>query len=269
MGENMETEIRAALSGSGIDVDAHALTFFHSELSLHALAHEPEWYNNDPSFLKGVEAVVQAKANALCRGHRAAGTPASTLLLTFSPPQLKQAGYAPTELRSAGLSPLELAALGFSMEELREAGCAPSELSSLSIEQIREGGYPASSLRQAGRHASELREAAYSWKQLHEAGYPPIELRMAGATARDMKALCIPPLQIHAAGYSAFDVKEIHYEPMMLVLNGYYTKEELLAVGYHSGQLTNIKTNISQQHGAMILRNAKIQQEEEMNKYRK
>jgi intracellular multiplication protein IcmE len=142
-------------------------------------------------FLQGISAK---------RIHDLNGCSAATLKAAgFGANDLTAAGFTPADLLSAGFTPEQIKGSGLDDATIRAAGCDIQKLHDLFLQ-----GVSARRIHDLnGCSAEALKEAGYNAQQLADAGFRPYELLKAGFTAQQLKDAGLSPVGVFAAGRTA------------------------------------------------------------------
>jgi len=102
-----------------------------------------------------------------------------------------------TTLKEMGFSWHELQACGYTLQDLYKHGFGVSDLKMI---------YTAEDLRSVGISAAELRDHRISMEELRQAGYPLVDLRDVGCAADQAKRLGFSPAELSMSGYPVIPV---------------------------------------------------------------
>ena len=147
----------------------------------------------------GLKAAELGAAGYTCRQLNAGGYTAN---------DLKRAGFVPSEMKDGGYAAAQLRDVGFSAAEL--------QLHTFSAFEMRLGGYPVTELHPLGYSPLELREAGYLAKdcrqvhtleQLRQGGFPALGLRDAGFACHEMKRVGFTAAPLKAGGYTGNELR--------------------------------------------------------------
>ena len=171
----------------------------------------------------------------------------------FDAKDLLAAGFTPQQLLAAGFPPAEVsAAQGQAVDDsaIRAAGCEPQKLHALflqgvtakrirdingcSLEALKNAGYDAKALADAGFTPAQLLAAGFTAQQLKEAGLSPAGIIAVGRTAD----CSVASLQAaHAVGVSVATIKQTLGCSAKQMKDAGYTAAELKAAGFTAAEL--------------------------------
>jgi intracellular multiplication protein IcmE len=186
---------------------------------------------------------------------RAAGVSA-TLIKQYagcSAQALKAAGFTDADLANAGFTPQDIsAATQLTDAQVKAAGCDPTALKKLFA-----AGVSAKRIKDLnGCSADALKNAGYDAKSLLDAGYTPAQLQAAGYTTNDLENAGLSPAEIlaagrvsdcsvdslkraRAAGISAATIKKTLGCSAKALKDAGYTAKELKDAGFTAAELKN------------------------------
>lgn len=166
---------------------------------------------------------------------------------------LKAAGFSDEDLTNAGFTPDQIkAAAALSDQEIKAAGCDPDKL-----KKLFQAGVSAKKIKELnGCSAQALKNAGFDAKSLLDAGFTPAELMAAGFTARQVQDAGNYPAAMlalgrtadcsveylkkaRAAGISAATIKKTLGCSAKALLAAGYTPKELRDAGYTAAELKN------------------------------
>lgn len=171
---------------------------------------------------------------------------------------LKSAGFDSKELSDAGFSPQEILASGFTPADLTRAGLNPlgviaagrtADCSVASLKAARELGTsaatikdtlgcPPEALREAGYSANDLKNAGFTAAELKDAGFSLDDLKAAGFGARDLISAGYSPQELKNSGFSLQALKDAGLNPNDLK-NAGFSLQDLKAAGFSANELKN------------------------------